>query len=315
MAAWPGGVDDDNDDGDEYARRDACRLFLGNLPKAKTEQDIRDEVGRATPGLVRVITYKDAEDPRLHRGFCFLDYESAAVAADALHRLSWNPVFGCRAVADWADPEPETDADVMARVRILFVRQYCGGGGGGGAMRDETALAAAFGRYGVVERVKCLKNYAFVHFARRDDARAAMEALDGTVDADTGVRTEVSWAKPPADKTARERALRDRQRRMLCSVGAVGRRGSRAPAVVPANGAGHAYTGDNYDHYVYDFGANLTWVDRDARPRQSGRRCGHSDCADVDGHGDDVDVDDKIRKFFLKVTVGGILGRTTPDGQ
>lgn len=306
MAASPGGGDDDE------ARRDACRLFLGNLPKAKTEADIRDEVSRVTPGLVRVITYKNPEDPRLHRGFCFLDYETAGAAAVALRRLSWGPVFGCRVVVDWADPEPEMDEQAMARVRILFVRLY-------GGMLDETTLAAAFGRHGVVERVKCLKHYAFVHFACRDDARTAMEALDGTTDADTGVRMEVSWAKPPLDKTVRERALRDRERRMLrSSLLAAGPR-RPAAAVAPSTAAGRVYTGADYDHYVYNFGTAP--VAHDGPPRQSGRRDGPADRqhrdrgdrgarADVDGPGGDMD--DKIRMFFLKVIVGEMISQVTP---
>lgn len=314
--ASPGGGD---------AQQDPCRLFLGNLPKVKTDEDIRDEVGRMTRGLVRVITYKDPEDPRLHRGFCFLDYESAEAAAAALHRLSWNPVFGCRTIADWADPEPEMDADVMTRVRILFVRQY-------GGVLDEDALAAMFGRHGTVDRVKSLKNYAFVHFARRDDARVAMEALDGVVDAHTGIRMEVSWAKPPADKSARERTLRDRERRMLRSNGAWPSRSSPDPAVVASNvvglrahAAGHTYTGDNYDHYVYNFGVNacLTQAVCDGRPRQRRRHIEPVDRGlrydgarvDVDGHSSGGDVDNKIRMFFLKMTVGEILGYVAPDKQ
>jgi len=49
------------------------RLFVGNLPKAKTERELTDEVNRITDGLVRMITYRDLERPAMHRGFCFVD--------------------------------------------------------------------------------------------------------------------------------------------------------------------------------------------------------------------------------------------------
>lgn len=185
----------------------SCRLFVGNLPKMMTENEIYQEAGRVTGGLVRVITYKNFEDPSLHRGFCFLDYESTATATQAKRLLATCAVFGCKTIVDWADPEPEIDERTMANVRILFVRQY------GGAL-NETALTRVFGRYGTIERVKTLKNYAFVHFERRDDAQDALSALDGAVDVDSGVRVEVTWAKPPTDKRVRERTLRDRERRM-----------------------------------------------------------------------------------------------------
>lgn len=222
--------------------RDARRLFLGNLPKAKTERDICDELKRVTPGLVRAITYKNPADPSLHRGFCFLDYDTAAAAADAKRRLSRFTVFGCKTVVDWADPEPEPAAEQMAAVRVLFVRQ-CGG------VLSETALAGVFGRYGRVERVKNLKNYAFVHFARRADAQAAADELDGSVDECTGVRLAVSWAKPPADKRVREHVLRQRERRMRQTCGF--RSAAAEPDAVPV--AVEPYT-VGYDHYRYDFG-------------------------------------------------------------
>lgn len=238
------------------------RLFMGNLPKVKSEVEICDEVSRITDGLVRVITYKNFENPMLHRGFCFLDYGSSAAAAEAKHRLSRCMVFGCKTIVDWADPEPEPDAQQMAAVRILFVRQY-------GGMLDERTLADIFGKYGKVERVKNLKNYAFVHFERRSDAKDAMDALDGVVDEATNVRIDVSWAKPPAEKHIRERVLRDRERRIrLQTLHGFHRSDHKADpfqfkdktsdttvsAFASNTEIGSTVPYSNYDHYVYDFG-------------------------------------------------------------
>lgn len=235
---------------------DVRRLFLGNLPKAKTEEEICKELRRITPALVRVITYKNFEDPSLHRGFCFLDYETAAAAAAAKQLLTRYSVFGCKTIVDWADPEPEIAEEEMATIRILFVRQY-------GGILDEAKLAMVFGQYGLVERVKNLKNYAFVHFERREDAQKAMDHLDGAVDEDTGIRLTVSWAKPPADKQIRERVLRDRERRMKqTSAGGRYRLAAAAPATAatltvydPASTVTRPYS--KYDHYEYDFGWSM----------------------------------------------------------
>ncbi|XP_025405237.1 heterogeneous nuclear ribonucleoprotein Q-like [Sipha flava] len=237
-----------------------CRLFVGNLPKVKTEKEIFDEVSRITRGhLVRVITYKNYDDPSMHRGFCFLDYGSVAEAADAKRTLSQQKVFGCKTTVDWADPEPQVDAVTMATVRVLFVKQY-------GGVLDERVLAKVFGRYGVVERVKYSKNYAFVHFERREDAQSAMDALNCFRDVASGVRIDVAWAKPPADKRTRQRMLRNRERRVRKSaVAAISqqpvryapRPPCRAPGAkrrigpVPAPAAAE-YT--KYDHCSYDFG-------------------------------------------------------------
>jgi RNA recognition motif-containing protein len=189
-----------------------CRLFVGNLPKVKTENEIFDEVSRITRGgLVRVITYKNFDNPSIHRGFCFLDYGSVAAATYAKRALSQQKMFGCKTIVDWADPKPKVDADTMAKVRILFVKQY-------GGVLDERVLAKVFGRYGVVERVKNLKNYAFVHFERHKDAQLAMVSLDCYRDVASGVRLDVAWAKPPVDKQTRQRMLRSRERQVQKSV-------------------------------------------------------------------------------------------------
>jgi len=240
---------------------------MGNLPKVKSEVEIYEEVSRNTDGLVRVITYKNFENPLLHRGFCFLDYESNKAAAEAKRRLSRCTVFGCKTIVDWADPEPEVDAQQMATVRILFVRQY-------GGTLDERTLADVFGRYGKVERVKNLKNYSFIHFERRSDAQNAMNALDGAVDEASGVRVDVSWAKPPAEKHIREQVLRDRERRIrLQAYTTPGTEHDVVPNVRFDNkttfeATSSTYTSktnttlapvssvpySNYDHYEYNFG-------------------------------------------------------------
>ncbi|XP_025421485.1 heterogeneous nuclear ribonucleoprotein Q-like [Sipha flava] len=242
-----------------------CRLFVGNLPKVKTEKEIFDEVSRITRGhLVRVITYKNFDDPSMHRGFCFLDYGSVAAAMGAKWALSKQKVFGYKTIVDWADPEPQVDANTMATVRVLFVKKY-------GGVLDERVLAKMFGRYGVVERVKNLRNYAFVHFERREDAQSAMDALDCFRDVASGVRLEVAWAKPPVDKQTRRRILRNRERRIRKSavtamsqpVRYAPRPPERAPGAKKRIGpapVATAYT--KYDHRGFEF-----------RPRQPCNRC------------------------------------------
>ncbi|XP_050431158.1 uncharacterized protein LOC126839791 [Adelges cooleyi] len=243
------------------------RLFLGNLPKLKSESDICAEVATVAPGLIRAITYKSLDDPDMHRGFCFLDYETPAQAAEAKSRLSRCTVFGCKTIVDWADPEPELDEETMRSVRILFVRQTP-------LPLTERALAEVFGRYGRVERVKTLKNFAFVHFARRDDAKEAMDALDGITVEGSDVRFDVSWAKPPADKKTRERVLRDRERRMqaslterpktfrMTSTVAGVSRPPRPSSLVAESSEESAENGSYacYDSYRYDFNRPLTFA-------------------------------------------------------
>lgn len=83
-----------------------------------------------------------------------------------------------------------------------------------------------------MERVKKIKDYAFVHFEDRDHAVLAMRDLDGkdvggshievnkdltTVDLWISINfhSQVSLAKPPSDKKKKEEVLRARERRMM----------------------------------------------------------------------------------------------------
>ncbi|XP_037296753.1 heterogeneous nuclear ribonucleoprotein R isoform X1 [Manduca sexta] len=184
------------------------RLFVGNIPKSKGKEEILEEFGKLTAGLVEVIIYSSPDDKKKNRGFCFLEYESHKAASLAKRRLGTGriKVWGCDIIVDWADPQEEPDEQTMSKVKVLYVRNLT---------QDitEEALKEEFERYGNVERVKKIKDYAFVHFDDRDCAVKAMQELDGKEVG--GAQLEVSLAKPPSDKKKKEEILRARERRMM----------------------------------------------------------------------------------------------------
>uniref|UniRef100_A0A6I8PNZ9 RRM domain-containing protein n=1 Tax=Xenopus tropicalis TaxID=8364 RepID=A0A6I8PNZ9_XENTR len=77
----------------------------------------------------------------------------------------------------------------MQKVKVLYVRNLM-------MSTTEETIKAEFNRYkpGVVERVKKRRDYAFVHFFRRDYAIAAMSIMNGRLI--DGARIEVTLAKP-----------------------------------------------------------------------------------------------------------------------
>ena len=122
------------------------------------------------------------------------------------------------------------------QVRVLYVRnltQDC----------SEEKLKETFEQHGKIERVKKIKDYAFIHFEDRDCAvkvmkqgllckhfffcfslrftngvifflpLQAMRELNGKEMG--GSHMEVSLAKPPSDKKKKEEMLRARERRMM----------------------------------------------------------------------------------------------------
>uniref|UniRef100_A0A667ZY83 Heterogeneous nuclear ribonucleoprotein R n=1 Tax=Myripristis murdjan TaxID=586833 RepID=A0A667ZY83_9TELE len=141
------------------------RLFVGSIPKNKTRESILEDFGKVTEGLQEVILYHQPDDKKKNRGFCFLEYEDHKSAAQARRRLMSGKVkvWGNPVTVEWADPVAEPDPEVMAKVKVLFVRKLA-------TPVTEELLEKTFSQFGKLERVKKLKDYAFVHFEERDAA-------------------------------------------------------------------------------------------------------------------------------------------------
>ncbi|CAH1786758.1 unnamed protein product [Owenia fusiformis] len=176
---------------------DNCRLFVGGIPKNKQKDEIHTEMDKVTEGVVDVIVYPSAQDKSKNRGFAFVEYESHRSAAMARRKLIPGRIqlWGHQIAVDWAEPEQEVDEEVMKNVKILYVRNLM-------LTTTEETLEEVFtkaaGNDGCVERVKKIRDYAFVHFRERQDAITAMHQLNGQlVD---NARVEVCLAKP-VDKT------------------------------------------------------------------------------------------------------------------
>lgn len=150
------------------------RLFVGNIPKSKGKEEILDEFGKLTAGLMEVIIYSSPDDKKKNRGFCFLEYESHKAASLAKRRLGTGriKVWSCDIIVDWADPQEEPDESTMSKVKVLYVRNLT-------QDTTEEKLKEAFEQHGKIERVKKIKDYAFIHYEDRDCAVVAMNNLDG----------------------------------------------------------------------------------------------------------------------------------------
>ncbi|XP_024145449.1 RNA-binding protein 47 isoform X6 [Oryzias melastigma] len=170
---------------------DNCRLFIGGIPKTKKREEILEEVSKVTEGVLDVIVYASAADKMKNRGFAFVEYESHRAAAMARRKLMPGRIqlWGHQIAVDWAEPEIDVDEDVMETVKILYVRNLM-------METNEETIRQIFSQWnpGCVERVKKIRDYAFVHFTSRDDAVQAMDNLNGTEI--EGSCIEVTLAKP-----------------------------------------------------------------------------------------------------------------------
>ena len=170
---------------------DNCRLFVGGIPKNKKKEEILEEIKKVTDYVNDVIVYPTAHDKTKNRGFAFVEYANHKAAAMARRKLLPGRIqlWGHQIAVDWAEPETEVDEDVMAGVKILYVRNLM-------LSTSEEQIKNEFEKFkkGSVERVKKLKDYAFVHFKEREDAEIAKNLLNGTII--DGSLVEVTYAKP-----------------------------------------------------------------------------------------------------------------------
>ncbi|CAG5107600.1 Oidioi.mRNA.OKI2018_I69.chr1.g3405.t1.cds [Oikopleura dioica] len=228
------------------------RLFVGSIPKTKTKQEILDEFSKHTNGLTDVILYYQVEEKnkgsglQKNRGFCFLEYETHQAASQARRRLlsgrvkAWNNLI---VTVDWADPINSPGDDIMDKVKVLYVKNLA-------SMVSEDLVTQTFAAFGDIEKVKKLKDYAFVHFKNRDEARRAMSELNGLNL--EGQCIEICLAKPQDKKLKEKKLERQMQKQMAMSGGFGFGKGQgmmpgmpRFPGHPPSwmNGTGYPYGG------------------------------------------------------------------------
>jgi len=171
---------------------DNCRLFVGGIPKSKKRPEIMEEMKKVSDGVVDVIVYPSAADKTKNRGFAFVEYESHKTAAMSRRKLMPGKIqlWGQPIAVDWAEPEIDVDDDIMAQVKILYVRNLMLN------TREETLEEIMTNVTGVatIERVKKIRDYAFVHFNTRENAAIAKQAVNNMVI--DGSTVEITWAKP-----------------------------------------------------------------------------------------------------------------------
>ncbi|XP_069544725.1 heterogeneous nuclear ribonucleoprotein Q isoform X2 [Brachyistius frenatus] len=233
------------------------RLFVGSIPKSKTKEQIVEEFAKVTEGLSDVILYHQPDDKKKNRGFCFLEYEDHKTAAQARRRLMSGKVkvWGNVVTVEWADPIEDPDPEVMAKVKVLFVRNLANG-------VTEEILEKSFSQFGKLERVKKLKDYAFIHFEERDGAVKALEEMNGKEL--EGEPIEIVFAKPPDQKRKERKAQRQAAKTQMYDdyyyyappphmpppVRGRGRGGNRGGYSYPPDYYGYE---DYYDYYGYDY--------------------------------------------------------------
>jgi cold-inducible RNA-binding protein len=86
----------------------SVRLFIGNLPYAATEADLREHLSSVgAPAQIVLPTDRETGRPR---GFAFVDYADRAVAEEAIRRFNQQPFKGRPLAVSEARPREDRPA-------------------------------------------------------------------------------------------------------------------------------------------------------------------------------------------------------------
>lgn len=186
-------------------------LYVANIPKSIGADQLRDEFSKHLNGITNVVAYRPFSNCRIgdqNRGFCFLEFESHDMARKAKRRMERDPkrIFTNAVFIDWADPLETPSDEIMQNVRVLYVKNIH-------ESVTETQLEQVFSPFGEIQRVKRIKNFAFIHFLNRNDALKAMKSLQNL--SLCGENLTISLSYPPLDKKKKEEVLRMRQERIM----------------------------------------------------------------------------------------------------
>ncbi|KAL8166986.1 hypothetical protein V2J09_008485 [Rumex salicifolius] len=185
------------------------RLFVGNIPKAWSEEQFKQTIHDVGPGAEIIDLKQDALNPGRNRGFAFIEYYNNACADYARQKMS-NGNFkldGNTPTVTWADPKtaPENSA-AASQVKALYVKNIPDNA-------TPEQLKELFQRHGEVTKVvlppakngQGKGNFGFIHFSERSSALKAIKDTEKyEID---GEMLEVTMAKPQADKKSEAAAF------------------------------------------------------------------------------------------------------------
>ncbi|KAJ3663711.1 hypothetical protein Zmor_007938 [Zophobas morio] len=106
-----------------HLSRDKRRLFVGNVPRNASAENIERRLCRVFDGVVRVMVFEEVANPGLNRGYAFVEFQSYVLAAIARKRMAMGGecVWGKRMVADWAFPEPVVHPVILMQVMKFII--------------------------------------------------------------------------------------------------------------------------------------------------------------------------------------------------
>ncbi|RZC36207.1 RRM 1 domain containing protein, partial [Asbolus verrucosus] len=154
---------------------DNRRLFIGNIPKDRTSEEIKFVLQKYVEGIVAVILYNEPLYPRLNRGFVFVEFQNHRLAAIARRHLAPGNlvIWGQAIFVDWAEPLPIVNPQILKNVTKLYLSNIPI------VITSSQLKNILYDLLGTdhILKVHKIDDYAFVHFTIRKQAEEAFQRL------------------------------------------------------------------------------------------------------------------------------------------
>ncbi|XP_055313568.1 heterogeneous nuclear ribonucleoprotein R-like [Sitodiplosis mosellana] len=167
-------------------------LFVGNIHRGLTREQIHEKIGSRTNGLVKTFVKTSLYEDTKNCGFCFLEYDSHSAALKAKRLLNQGNVWGRQLFVDWAQRRKQPEESDLIESKTLFINN----------LPKETTdelITETLSSYGTIEKITKIKDYAFVLFEEHQSAENAMNGVDKTKLGNEKV--EISMAMPKSMKS------------------------------------------------------------------------------------------------------------------
>ncbi|XP_064220348.1 RNA-binding protein 4-like [Aotus nancymaae] len=132
------------------------KLFIGNLPREATEQEIRSLFEQ----------YGKVLECDIIKNYGFVHIEDKTAVEDAIHNLHHYKLHGVNINVEASKNKSKTST----KLHVGNISPTC----------TNKELRAKFEEYGPVIECDIVKDYAFVHMERAEDAVEAIRGLDNT---------------------------------------------------------------------------------------------------------------------------------------
>ncbi|XP_034280264.1 RNA-binding protein 14 [Pantherophis guttatus] len=133
------------------------KVFVGNVPEEASQVELRDLFEAAVPGEVLKVA--------LMKQFAFVHLRDDAAADRAIQKLNGHLLHCHRVVVELSRPRPTHTVKIF----VGNVSAACTSG----------ELRVLFQEFGPVVECDIVKDYAFVHMEKDEDAKTAIEHLNG----------------------------------------------------------------------------------------------------------------------------------------